>query len=420
MGVYSNSRLAYNEGYVSNVEIPEPDMSYFGVAGANRILAEAAMNDLKMFEAIIGNDIQQAYVENAITEGADLTDELQSLQEAAAGGIFSRLKEFLKKIWQKITGLIMSFVTKIQGAVTSDNKKLVDKFKKKIMDKSSQLNKMKFKWSKVKVGDDFPLKQGITPDDVSAETEKEKNALFGKLAKLDDDEVNRDVPAIHGALKDLEKRLNDDDWEDKQLSKFVGSTTVADFTKDAHEYFFEDEEELDGDFGKYMTEIMATLVNAEKTTKDMKKNKDEVDKYFRKAISEVDKFSNRMLKFVGKKKDADMDAGATRVTAKGRKTAIDMGAVSDSDWNKDKMSNAAILSKAGATLQRYYNMYQGVVTKAINAQMAAVSFHIKQCRRVWVQAASFAAKSVKEDALLHIAVGEAADFETDQLIGYNA
>ena len=148
MGVYSNNRFAFNEGYGSFVEDVEPDLSYFGQAGADRILAEAAQNDLKMFDAIIANDFQEAYLTRAMNEGADCADQIVALQEASASGIFGRLKEFLKKIWAKIKGLIESFLTKIRGAVTSDNKKLVDKFKKQIVSNSSKLSKMKFKWSK--------------------------------------------------------------------------------------------------------------------------------------------------------------------------------------------------------------------------------------------------------------------------------
>lgn len=424
MGVYSSGRLAFAEGYASEVEIPEPNTSYYGHDGANRILAEAAVNDLAMFEAIIGNDIQQAYVENAINEGAELGTELEALQEAATGGIFSKLKDFLKKIWEKITGLIMSFVRKVQGAVTTDNKKLVEKFKKTVMNNSTKLKKMKFKWSKVK-RDGFTYNCKLDPDSVNDRLAAKVTEIFQAGADLSAntiDNTGKGIEKMIDARKKIDTDLDKDDADETIYKEAVPGISSDSFEKDVHEFFFEDEEELDGDFSKYVTEIMATLTNSSKNIKDLEKTKTDVDKAFSKAIKAADKFGNNALKFVGKKYDAADKTDSGFSTASGAKlTARDMTYDGNDTLAKKaggKTTVATELSKAASTLQRWYNLYQSCVTKLLNAQMAATSFHIKQCRRVWTQAAAFAERPVKEDALLFDAIGEAADFETDQLIGY--
>lgn len=421
MGVYSNNRMLFSEGYAGNVEAPEPDMSYFGADGANRILAEAAANDLAMFTAVISNDIDQAYVTNAIKEGAALDDQLQSLEEAAAGGIFSKLGEFLKKIWKKITGLIMSFITKIRGSVTSDNKKLVDKFKKKIMANSSIYKDMKYKWSEPRQ-QDFGYKKPLSKEAVSGECLKRKNIILGDGADLSWSKDNTNGALSNSAINvydttvELNEELDKDDFEDKQLGNFIDTTTTSsDFAKDAHEFFFDDENEEDGTFGSKSTDIMSVLTGAKDKIKNLEKTKDDIDKFFKDDLRVIEKWTNTALKYAGTN-DKDYT-----YTDRGISSAVVRKELGDTPtkYGKENLTTAAIHSRAGSALQRFYSAYQQIVTKLLSAQMAALTFHIKQCRRVWIQAASYAdrhgTRNVKEDAMLFDAIGEAADFDTDQL-----
>lgn len=422
MGVYSNNRFAFNEGYGSFVEDVEPDLSYFGQAGADRILAEAAQNDLKMFDAIIANDFQEAYLTKAMNEGANCADQIVALQEASVGGIFGRLKEFLKKIWAKIKGLIESFLTKIRGAVTSDNKKLVDKFKKQINNGSSKLSKMKYKWSEPKNGLTFGLEKKYEAKGTSmVESIMGIGGSFTSATKAPNE--------IAKSCYALEKELGKDDYDDEQLSKYVPSTSVADFAKDAHEHFFEDEDEEDGTFGSKMTEIMSTLTNAEKNTKDITKAQEALDKYFREQIKNAQKMEDTAIKAVGNEKTSTytMDSGHKQdsftapigYAGNDTKDKLYTHQLDEKiDYGDSKITIPNLFAKVGATLQQFFSRYQTNLTRLLNAEMAARTFHIKQCRRVWIQAASYAVKSVKEDAMLFDAIGESADFETDQLIGY--
>lgn len=423
MGVYSNNRFAFNEGYGSFVEDVEPDLSYFGQAGADRILAEAAQNDLKMFDAIIANDFQEAYLTKAMNEGADYADQIVALQEASASGIFGRLKEFLKKIWAKIKGLIESFLTKIRGAVTSDNKKLVDKFKKQITSNSSKLSKMKFKWSK-------PTGKEMDYSEAIYKTKAEDKVIYIMGVNSFDAmsaNTHHTLQVAADRCYELEKEIGDEDYDDKQLSELSGisNTSVADFTKDAHEFFFEDEDEEDGTFGSLMTSIMSMLINSKDFIKSLEKAQQNIDKYFREQIKRAQKMEDVALKAVGREKDSDYKIGT--IKADGTKGGGDKinnagngGAAVGKilNYNGSEITAAMLMAKIGSNLQQYFSHLQTNITKCANADMAACQFHIKQCRRVWIQAASFAVKPVKEDAMLFDAIGESADFETDQLIGY--
>ena len=118
---------------------------YKGEIGARMALIESVQNERALFNAIIESDFQEV---NMLREGADI----EALTESSLAGMGSKIKEFLKKVWEKIKALITSFNTMITTVIIRDNKNLVDYYRTEALKKD--LSKMKYKWSECKKGKD--------------------------------------------------------------------------------------------------------------------------------------------------------------------------------------------------------------------------------------------------------------------------
>lgn len=420
MGVYSNSRFI-NESFI---DAPEPDLSYSGPNAANKIIAEMVANDTAFFDAIIVNDIHEACLVNAINEGAShLEPELYALQEATTGGIFAKIKEFLMSIWKKISGLIMAFINKISGQVTTDNKKLVKKFEKQINSKDSALKKMEFKFSD-RNKSDWGYETDIISDKSFVGTD------YNKIMSHIDDGINLYVNKFSNTgesafkvfaeeLSDFIKEIESANFEYTVYGKYLGNVapdSTSGLANACHKYFFKDEETKRGEFNKYQSEITDTLNNSAKNIKDFNKDKKDIDKWFKDQISYYDKISTKF----NTKEKVDTTITATSRSTNKDLTLHDKASYNDGHRNTttykvdgvDKTANQ-LISKAASTCKQYYSKLQTCIIGLLDEKMAALQFHIKQCRRVWIQAASY---TTNHESVLMDAIGEAADLETDQML----
>ena len=140
MGIFVNNRTKLGNGYGSVVA----NENYSGIEGAMQILIDGARNDQALFEALIATDMMEIELINCNESGR-----VAALQEASAGGIFERIKEFLSKMWKKLKGLVLSFIDKLKAKFTSDNVKLVNKFAKAVRKKTFSKNFV-YKYSEYK------------------------------------------------------------------------------------------------------------------------------------------------------------------------------------------------------------------------------------------------------------------------------
>ncbi len=420
MGVYSNSRF-FNESFI---DAPEPDLSYRGTSGANRIISEMVENDMAFFDAIIVNDIQEAYLTNAVNEGAtDLLPQITAIQEATGGGIFSKIGEFLKNIWKKISGLIMSFVNKVTGSLTSDNKKLVKKFEKQINSKEDVIKKMEFKWSDVKKDNSFPFKEPIM-NNGKADYGDEKNKLWEMVDDVltlhYDNDKNKGgvISQLASNTEALMRKVEDTNFNYHVYTNYIENNAPinsSELAKACHDYWFKEEETKRNAFHQYSSEIKSVLNNSKQQISDLEKNKRSIDDWFKKEIKECEKIAKE-----SGVKDTDMSYAHKRMDT-GEITGTYTGDTAKSRLNDNEKkftvdgvekNRGQVINKAANTLKNYYSKLQTCVTELLNQQMSAVQFYIKQCRRVWIQAASYSANH--ESALVD-AIGESADLETDQL-----
>ena len=341
MGLFNSNRgylgLDYDCGEIVANE------NYTHEFGFGQMLVDNAQNDMAIFEALIAEDFKEVM---AVQEGVEYVN------EASLGGFFDKIKEFLKKAWEKITGIIKSFMTKFIAMFIRDNGELVKKYEKEVRNKENY-NKMKYKWVQYNEGE--LSKVGSSLEKYAVDPMTSENALENSVSEKD------------------RKALDEGTYLEGMLSEILGtSTTEADFDKDFFEKVAEDAETEEGLSGARIDEIIDILKNAKAAKKDMDDMKSKIDKYFKKSLSAI-------------------DSAKKTVEGKLHGTAKD-----------------AVTKKANY-LYKKVSVEQKGINILLRCTMSVVKAELAQARRVFVQAAAY--RPVKEDAILFDAIGECAEFD---------
>ena len=326
MGLFNSNRGHLGLDYDCDEIVANENYTHeFGIG---QMLVDAAKNDMAIFEALIADDFKEVM---AVQEGVEYVN------EASFGAFIDKIKTFLKNAWEKIKGIIKSFLTKFVAMFIRDNAELVKKYEKEVRSKT-KLSKMKYKWSECKVS-----------------------------------EADKIVSNLSNAKKylDASEEEVENDYIDKVLSGILGKdTTEADFAADFWETIYEDVDTVEGLDNARLTYIIDTLKTAKATQKAMKDAQTKADKYFKEALKDVD--------------------------------ALDKDLKKDGNASKDDMAVVNTMYKAVNITQKGVNM---TISNIIKSQ----KFEVAQARRVFVQAAAFNEKAVKEDAILFEAIGECAE-----------
>lgn len=369
MGVYSCNRS--HLGTVSGEEIVANE-NYIGGVGALQMTLESLQNDQAIFEAVLGMDFQEAV---AVNEGVSM----EVFTEASVSSFIEKIKEFVKKAWEKIKGLFQTFLTKFNGVVMRDNKAFVDKYKKAVSLKD--LSKMKYKWAEPKKGLEM-----VTVDKAQAD-------VAGLIAEI----------AATADLKKINEELDNSERLDAILSKLIGTQTDSkEFNKDMAEQMFEDVEEEEGLTSARLSTIISVLSD-KKIVSNIEKARKDVDKYFSKLLADINKVSNKVAKDVpSDKSDArsyELNVGGNASHKKGYEA-------------KGAANEVARLN----TIYKAVSVSQTGLNKYIGRFLEENKNYVKQCRRVFAQAAAFNPKAVKENAVFVEAAGDAAEYELSSLI----
>lgn len=355
MGVYSSNRSQL--GMYNSDEIIANE-NYMGVTGAYQMMIEGFQNDQAIFESVLATDFMEAA---AIQEGAAI----EVVTEASLSGFIEKMKELVKKAWEKIKGLFQTFIAKINNVVIRDNKKFVDKYKKEVLTKN--LSKMKYKWA--------------APKGHLNNLESLVGAAGASIDEL----------LVEALSKDINK-INEEADNGELLEDLLGCE-AKEFAKETHEQCFEDLEEVEGLDSSRLTYCMDVLISSSKTLKRVEKAKAEADKAYSNMLKEIEKAKNVAVKNVPSKDDKE-------ITAK----------VGDGYEVKGKATN--VMARLN-TMTKVINVGNTAMSKISAALIAETKFEIKQARRVFAQAAAFNAKAVKENALLVEAAGDAAEYEVE-------
>jgi hypothetical protein len=372
MGVYSGNRTNLNDFDSNEIVANE---SYFGDVASFQMMMESTQNDQAIFDSIITNDFKEAA---SVHEGVEL-----ELVTEGAGEFMDKIKELIKKAWEKIKGMFKSFLTKFNSVIMRDNKAFVEKYKKEVLTKN--LSKLKFKYSE-------PI-TSASPAGSLDDTYKLIRAGLAKVASNDLDKLTED--------------LDSGDYADSLYAEACSGSDSKTFNKDFHEMNFKDEEEVEGLESGVLSAMIAELTSSAKALTDLEKASKAVDKIFNDTLKEIGKLQNILVKAAPFKDDEGAASGTNHVVNKDSKGVEGhvQYTTKGSKENKEGSMKRANMSYKIVSIQ------QTVMTRMSAAILTETKFSIAQSRRVFAQAAAFNAKSIKEDAILIEAVGDAAQWE---------
>lgn len=373
MGIFSLNRTSVG----STIEV-QANESYVGVAGAYQAMADGYTNAYSVFENCIGLDMMEVCAERGIMESA----EFEVVQENFLTDMFTKVKDFFKKLLEKIKGIVSAFVAKVKGSLCKDGKKLVDDYKKKVF--SKDLSKFKYKWTdKDHTDDNYEDGDGHIKsilDSLLALCEKKVTSI---------DKIQGNVQALKAP--DTEKinlgagsNVNKDDITDntileQALGQVIGtsSETLSDFSKEYHNYIYGTESEETGN--EHINECMTILTGNKDLTKKLSDDEKIATKTCTNMIKKLEKLQKSALNAVG-------------------------------DKNEIKSAYVSAVNSILATTLQLANQYSSFVTKCYACKMESIKFDFAQARRVWVKAATY---SPKTEAVLLAAVEEASDIQVE-------
>lgn len=401
MGVYSQYAASVAESSVGFA-----DESYAGVAGAYRMMEESAINSHSIFEAVIGRDYVEAY--NAVNPSIVSESDLEAVNEASIGEIWSKVVAFVQKLWQKLLGILKSIKDRVAAVFIRDGKELVNKYKKDILKKVTNgdfTDKFKFKWKKVntkrvddlggtltsllansEAGDGLVtnlsssvISKGLHDAGIGlkADTAQGREAI----ARVNDTSEDKGIKGIRPYTSD---ELTD--MTENTLANIIGSSSSVskkDFPKEFHDMWFEDEDEEDN-FSSRMDEIVATLTGAKKGLKDIEKAEKTVNNHFKTFRKQAESIQKEMSRLAGKDNNSTSAATANRQA-----------------------------SRAISCL----NVISTCSTLTISAWTACFKEEVKQARAVWIKAATWRKTATTESTLLE-AVAQVSDFEVEQMFDF--
>lgn len=393
MGVYSTNRghlgMYSGEAVVANE-------NYNGLVGAFQMMVENAQNDQAIFDAIISEDFKEAAVAHGVLQESALT----FVTEASVGGFVDKIKEFLKKAWEKIKGLFKSFLVRLNSVFVRDNKEFVNKYKKEVL--SKDLSKMKYKWS----------------------APKSLDSVVDAATSVDLDEHVTAI--IRESASDTQKymdKIDDGSYLEELIKKAVGSSVeLGEVRKELHEKAYEEEDTVEGLKSSELLEIIDTLLTAKDEVKRVEKISTGIDKIYSQTLKSVDKAKTELAKNIPS--EASKTAGSVSFDTNkySEKDGAEKSGTRNLSYEKGK-SESAKGSQAGLMLKLnviYKALSEGqkLMNVLSSAALEELKFGIKQARRVFAQAAAFNPKSVKESLFFIEAVGDAEDYEVDSDFDY--
>ena len=342
MGMFS-----YKTGYVSESAIDmnaieaQPCYEENAVDSAYRIMAENQANWNAIMEAV-GIDELAIYE----STGSEIVYEAGSIS-----GIFTKIKEFFKKLLEKIKGIFAKFMTVINSWAQSD-KAFVKKYKKDLY--SANLKDFEFKGYKFSL-DKYTLPKAATTG--LRDTWKDHSKAFSGHDSVDPTTGTKD----NYNTKAKELRDKKEDILDSIRGKLVyGDASTkkvdsSDFSKELFEVFRSGESEKDTLDEKDIdiSTCLIAIENTEKSKKDAEKAYKEITRGISDAIKEVDEMSKPLLNDTG---DKDKN-----------------------EENAAKVSYYSALCSLGESTK-------SLVTVAFGAYIQAIKDYNRQCKAICVKA----------------------------------
>lgn len=397
MGIFSTNRYS---SVGSNVVI-EAAEGYHGEIGAAIAMLEGYQNDMALFNGIIATDFQEACL---IQEGAS-AEEVYILQEGALKGAWEKLKEFFKKLGEKIKGIFHAFIAKLDSVFMKDSKKFYDKYAQEIRIKD--------------IKDLYVPCRNLKENDVTSAT----------IDFTDTGTFTLDTAVGTGGqakLDNIKERLSDFD-SDKAFSDAVkvhvsalgDNITKESFEKAYFDHIFNEKNDVKFSSSDILTGWVGSILSNNKGLENLKKKNTKVENVIKKYIEAIDKLEKEATKALTAGKESSFaKVGSLSVDDKGNlddatKTAMNnkntMDTSTDSGLQGAKIWQAVyqLSQKKANVLQDVFNSYAATSVKAYKEACSTA-------RKIFAAAVAYSPK--KENAELAIAVGDSAYYEACDLI----
>ena len=364
-------------GLSSNYTV-EAAEGYSGGIGCQIAALEAAQTDFSFLTAFVQSDAREI---GMVREGAGV-EEMHAMLEGAISDAWNKLKEWVKKIWEKIKGIFKAFIARLEDFMGKNGYAYFEKYRKVLYD-GTPIKDLKAKYSKV---DDKELEK----------------LLIGR-------ELENVLP---DAFDDKAVVVNDDkdqsELVDEYLEKMLGeSTDKKSFKKDFHDKCFDTESTEDIESGK-IQEYVKYISDKKSIIEKFEKQRDNIDKGLKKISSSIDKMASKALDDKVKNKSNTSDEGVYSTT-----DYVGFG----KDNKPDKAYKNASQSEI-ARAQRRASAVQSALTSYNSAAMEAGKFAIAQSRRLAAVIVSYkmrhkneAFSGVEMSDELYTIIGEAAEYE---------
>ena len=351
---------------------------YSGGIGCQIAALEAAQTDFSFLTAFVESDAREI---GMVREGAGV-EEMHAMLEGAISDAWNKLKEWVKKIWEKIKGIFKAFIARLEDFMGKNGYAYFEKYRKVLYD-GTPIKDLKAKYSKV---DDKELEK----------------LLIGR-------ELENVLP---DAFDDKAVVVNDDkdqsELVDEYLEKMLGeSTDKKSFKKDFHDKCFDTESTEDLESGK-IQEYVKYISDKKSIIEKFEKQRDNIDKGLKKISSSIDKMASKALDDKVKNKSNTSDEGIYSTT-----DYVGFG----KDNKPDKAYKNASQSEI-ARAQRRASAVQSALTSYNSAAMEAGKFAIAQSRRLAAVIVSYkmrhkneAFSGVEMSDELYTIIGEAAEYE---------
>lgn len=261
--IYGASRIGLQEGSF--------DPKYAGPNGPDLMVQEAFDIDQKMFDLVIEHD----FLECAAMNSVELESTLVAVDESFAGDMWTKIKELIKKVKDKIVSIAKAAAVKLNAFFTKDNAALVDKYGKQY--DAAQKDKIEI-----------------------------KNWREFDASVIDASKINAESIFDEAATKTAEEKaqFEKDNSADKMLRKALGDrpTTLSSFSKDAKEKSFGNAKTVKAS----NIDVKSPLINYRSSVETINKAKDDMQtqldgmdkratKYEQEANSKTDEEEKKML-----------------------------------------------------------------------------------------------------------------------------
>ena len=354
---------------------------YPGGIGCQIAALEAAQTDFSFLTAFVQSDAREI---GMVREGAG-NEEMYSMLEGAISDAWDKLKEWIKKIWEKIKGIFKSFIARLEDFMGKNGYAYYEKYRKILFD-GTPIKDLKAKYSKV---DDTALSKLLTGLKMGEVLPDALDDSSTGVVKVNDDKDQSEIV-------------------DEFLSKLLDdSTDKKSFKKDFHDKCFESEVNEDLETGSIPTYVKY-ISDKKSIIEKFEKQRDLIDKGLKKISNDIDKMALHAIDDKVKNKANTSDDGI----ADG-----DTYVGFDSNNKPKKVYKKANQSRI-ARAQRRVSAVQSAITTYNSASMEAGKFAIAQSRRLAAVIVAYKMRhknegfsGVEMSDKLYTIIGEAAEYE---------